>query len=99
MQNLIINLDKLHTTDLGAARIKRNLNLQVDDVVLWCRESVKQADIVIRQGKNWYVYRAGVVITINAYSNVILTNVLWKALSVYKGRKNSNLHYCRLLFW
>lgn len=58
MQNLTINLDKLHTTDFGAVRIKRNLNLLVDDVVLWCQESVKQADVIIGQGKNWYVYRA-----------------------------------------
>jgi ribosomal protein S18 acetylase RimI-like enzyme len=73
VKKLAINLDKLHTTELGAARIKRNLNLQVDDVVLWCQESVKQADIIIGQGKNWYVYRAGVVITINAKSNTIIT--------------------------
>jgi len=32
VQNLNANLDKLHTTDLGAARIKRNLDLQVDKV-------------------------------------------------------------------
>lgn len=73
MQNLTANLDKLHTTDLGAARIKRNLNLQVDDVVLWCKESVKQADIIIGQGKNWYVYKSGVVITLNAQTNTIIT--------------------------
>jgi ribosomal protein S18 acetylase RimI-like enzyme len=73
VQNLTINLDKLHTTDLGAARIKRNLDLRADDVVLWCQESVKQADIIIGQGKYWYVYRAGVVITINAQSNTIIT--------------------------
>jgi len=73
MQNLTTNLDKLHTTDLGAVRIKRNLNLQIDDVVLWCKEFVKQADTVIRQGKNWYVYRSGMVLTINALSNTIIT--------------------------
>ena len=73
MQNLTVDLDKLHITDLGAARIKRNLDLQVDDVVLWCQEFVKQADIIIGQGKNWYVYRSGAVITINAQSNTIIT--------------------------
>lgn len=73
MQNLISSIDKLHTTDLGAARIKRNLNLQIDDVVLWCKEFVEQSDIIIGQGKNWYVYRSGVVITINAQSNTIIT--------------------------
>ncbi len=73
VQNLISNIDKLHTTDLGAARIKRNLNLQIEDVILWCKEFVEQADIIIGQGKNWYVYRSGLVITINARSNTIIT--------------------------
>ncbi len=73
MPYFIVNLDKLHTSDSGAARIKRNLNLQTDDVVLWCKESVKQADIIIGQGKNVYVYKNGVVITINAQSNTIIT--------------------------
>ena len=32
---LLNNLDKLHTTELGAGRIKRNLNLDTNDVVAW----------------------------------------------------------------
>lgn len=73
MQNLMIDLGKLHTTNSGAARIKRNLNLQVEDVVLWCQEFVKQADIIIGQGKYLYVYRSGVVITISPQNNTIIT--------------------------
>lgn len=73
MQNSIIDLDKLHTTELGEVRIKRNLSIQADDVVLWCKEFVKQADIIIGQGKNLYAYKNGVVITINAKSNTIIT--------------------------
>ena len=34
---LIRNLDKLHTTKLGVGRIKKNLLLDVDHVVKWCR--------------------------------------------------------------
>jgi len=67
------NLDKLHTTTMGSERIKRNLNLQTDDVVAWCKDAVKQADIIIGQGKNWYVYSGGVVITINSHSYTIIT--------------------------
>ena len=73
MNNLIENLNKLHTTQMGMKRIKRNLNLQTDDVILWCEEAVKQAEIMIRQGKNWYVYRSGAVITINAHSYTLIT--------------------------
>jgi len=67
------SIDKIHTTQMGAERIKRNLALQTDDVVLWCKEAVKRADAIIRQGKNWYVYWDGVAITINAHSHTIIT--------------------------
>ena len=67
------NIEKLHTTQSGADRVKRNLNLQTDDVVTWCKDIAQQADIIIGQGKNWYVYKSGVVITVNARSYTIIT--------------------------
>ena len=73
MDSLPENIDKLHTTQLGAERIKRNLKLACDDVILWCKEAVKSADIIIGQGKNWYAYRGGDVITINARSYTVIT--------------------------
>ena len=73
MSDLTQNIDKIHTTPMGAERIKRNLNLQTDDVVPWCKNAVQQADIIIRRGKNWYAYGGGVVITINAHSYTIIT--------------------------
>ncbi len=71
--SLTENIDKIHTTPMGAERIKRNLKLQAGDIVAWCQEAVKQADIIIRSGKNWYVYGKGVVITINAHSYTVIT--------------------------
>jgi len=73
MSDLIKNLDKIHTTELGMVRIKKNISLQTEDVITWCKEAVKKADIIIGQGKNWYVYRGGLVITINAHSYTIIT--------------------------
>ena len=73
MSNLIDNPDKLHTTALGAERIKHNLNLQTQDIVQWCMDTVEQADIITRHGKNWYVYFKGAVITVNAHSYTIIT--------------------------
>lgn len=71
---LLNNLDKLHTTELGVVRIKRNLSLETDDVVEWCREKIKlpNAEIVCR-GKNYYVKIDGCVITVNAHSFTIIT--------------------------
>lgn len=71
---LISNLDKLHTTDLGIERIKRNLSLNVDDVVSWCREKIKDPNaLIVRRGKNWYAAIDQCVITVNAYSYTIIT--------------------------
>ena len=71
---LLNNIAKLHTTELGAVRIKRNLSLEYDDVVAWCREKVLSSEAVIeRKGKNWYITVDECVITVNAYSYTIIT--------------------------
>jgi ribosomal protein S18 acetylase RimI-like enzyme len=71
---MVIDAIRLHTTELGEKRIRRNINLHDgEDVVQWCKEAVRQADLIIGQGKNRYVYRKGVVVTINAQSNTIIT--------------------------
>ena len=73
MNDLIQNTEKLHTTELGAIRIQKNLGIDADDIVEWCKETIKQANIIIGQGKNWYAYGNGIVITVNAHSNTIIT--------------------------
>lgn len=71
---LLNNLELVHTTDLGVMRIKRNLSLTADDVVEWCKDRISSANAVIsRNGKNWYVSVDGCVITVNAYSYTIIT--------------------------
>ena len=44
---LLKNVDKLHTTELGLERIKRNLSLDTGDVVDWCKTRIKSAHAVI----------------------------------------------------
>ncbi|NMM64636.1 DUF3781 domain-containing protein [Clostridium sp. P21] len=71
---LIQNLDKLHTTELGVGRIKKNLFLNVDNVVKWCSDKILDSNATIaRKGKNWYVTIDNCEITINAYSYTIIT--------------------------
>jgi hypothetical protein len=71
---LISNLDKLHTTDLGVVRIKKNLSLDLDDVISWCREKIEnQNALITRKGKNWYINIDDCEITVNAYSYTIIT--------------------------
>lgn len=74
MKDLLDNISKIHTTELGKIRISKNLCLQNEDVVEWCKTKIldKNAQIT-RQGKNWYVVIGNVKITINANSYTIIT--------------------------
>lgn len=49
---LLKNLDKLHTTELGVERIKRNLFLDTDDVVVWCKAKIELVKAVDEFCKN-----------------------------------------------
>ena len=71
---LLSNVDKIHTTEMGIDRIKKNLKLDVEDVVSYCRKKVMDKNSKIyKQGKNWYVEIDHIKITINSYSYTIIT--------------------------
>ena len=71
---LLHHLDRLHTTELGKDRIKRNLSLDIDDVVDWCKAKTNSANAMItKRGKNWYVNVDNCIITINASCYTIIT--------------------------
>ena len=72
--DLLNNLDKVHTTEMGVGRIKRNIEVDVDDIVAYCIDKIKQENAVIeRKGKNYYVSVDGIIITVNASSYTIIT--------------------------
>lgn len=71
--DLLTSLDRIHTTELGVERIRKNINLDITDVIVWSKQKIKNAKNIIRKGKNWYVYADGVVLTINAHSFTIIT--------------------------
>ena len=72
--DLLSNIDKIHTTVLGVERIKRNLCLDVEDIVIWCKQKIQDENSsIIRKGKNWYIYTDNSVITVNAHSYTIIT--------------------------
>jgi len=66
-----IDANKLHTTDLGKARIKRNIGLDIDEVIAWCKRT--DFNNIEQKGKNWYVYADDFVLTINAKGHTIIT--------------------------
>lgn len=78
-KELINNIDKVHTTELGIERIKRNLNLERDDVVQYCVELIEDnSSTVTKKGKNYYVNSHNTEITVNSSSFTIITAHLKK---------------------
>lgn len=71
---LVDNIDKLHTTEMGVDRIRRNLKLENADVVGYCKDLIMdEACLIYRQDKNWYCEIGNIKITVNAYSYTIIT--------------------------
>lgn len=74
------NIDKIHTTEMGIDRIKRNLKLDTSDVVEYCKNLILDINCnIYRQGKNWYCENENIRITVNAYSYTIITAHISKA--------------------
>lgn len=73
MNDLLLNIDKLHTTKKGIDRIKKNLKIN-GDVVCFCKNKIldKRCNIY-KLGKNWYCSISGVKIVVNSYSYTIIT--------------------------
>ena len=72
--NLFDHMEEVHTTAMGIQRIKKNLSLDVENVVDWCKEKIQQSNAVIsKKGKNWYVDVDGCIITVNTTSYTIIT--------------------------
>lgn len=73
-QILLDNLEQLHTTKMGIDRIKHNIDINVDDVILYCKNKILDKDCnIYKQGKNWYCEVDNIKITINSYSYTIIT--------------------------
>ena len=76
---LLSSIDKIHTTEMGIDRIKKNLKLNTDDVVEFCKNKILDKNCnIYKQGKNWYCEIDNIKITINSYSYTIITAHLIK---------------------
>lgn len=73
-KDLLLNIDKIHTTEMGVSRIKRNLKLDIDDVVEYCKNKILNKNCsVYRKGKNWCCEIDSIRITVNIRSYTIIT--------------------------
>ena len=76
---LLLNINKIHTTAMGVDRIKKNLQLDTNDVIEYCKNKILDKNCnIYKQGKNWYCEIDDVKITINSYSYTIITAHLLK---------------------
>jgi hypothetical protein len=71
---LLQNMHKIHTTEMGVIRIKKNLKIDNKDVVKFLKNKIlDKSCIIYKQGKNWYCEIDNIKITINSYSYTIIT--------------------------
>ncbi len=74
MNDLIKNIDKVHTTKMGIERLEKNLQIETPDIVEWCKEKIlSEFASIERIGKNWYINIDNYRIAVNAYSYTIIT--------------------------
>lgn len=73
-EELLANLDKFHTTDLGKVRLQKHLLLREENPVLWAKGFIQRSETKIsHKGKNFYVSDNHIMLTINASSYTIIT--------------------------
>lgn len=81
-QLLIDNISKLHTTDIGAKKIKTNLKIDIDNkeyLVEYCKKYILDNNShIYQQEQNCYVVTSGIKITINLNKYTIITANLIK---------------------
>ena len=76
---LLSSIYKIHTTEMGIDRIKKNLKLNTNDVVEFCKNKILDKNCnIYKPGKNWYCEIDNIKITINSYSYTIITAHLIK---------------------
>ena len=72
--DLLVNINKIHTTEMGLSRISHNLNISKNGLIEWCKQQIVQpSSIISRKGKNWYISINKNVFTVNAHSYTIIT--------------------------
>lgn len=80
-QILLDNLDKLHTTKMGIERIKKNLNIDIENITSYCKSKIIDKNSkVYKKGKNYYCEINNIKITINSYSYTITTAHILKMI-------------------
>lgn len=76
MDNQQTIIDNLHTTPMGAERVRNNIGIPGNiDVIAWARKVISAApkSSIIRRGKNWYITNDRFILTVNGQSFTLIT--------------------------
>lgn len=73
MEELIKNINKIHTTEMGVTRIKKNLNINSDVVEYVKNIILNEFSTITKIGKNYYITYKNIIITVNIHSYTIIT--------------------------
>lgn len=72
-EQLLLNLDKLSSTKLGLQRVRKNISLESEEVIQFCKEKIeKEVAKIEKVGKNYYIKIDSVEITVNANTFTII---------------------------
>ena len=70
---LLSNIDKIHTTLLGSERIKKNININDNEIEYIKKIILDKESIIYKKGKNYYCEINNIKITINSYNYCVIT--------------------------
>ncbi|MBR2679141.1 MAG: DUF3781 domain-containing protein [Bacilli bacterium] len=71
---LLNNIDKIHTTELGIKRLRNNLEINNEDIINYLKKKIINDNSKIsKKGKNYYCEIDNIIITINSYNYCIIT--------------------------
>ena len=73
-EEFLLNIDNINVTPEGRIRIKESLNLNLEDVVEYCKNKISDKNCKIsREGKNWICITDDIKILVNACSYMIVS--------------------------
>ncbi|WP_314231851.1 DUF3781 domain-containing protein [Solobacterium moorei] len=72
-EEFLLNIDNMNTTPEGLIRIKESLNSDIEDVVEYCKNKIRDKNCKIsREGKNWICITDDIKIIVNACGYTII---------------------------
>lgn len=73
-ENVISNIDKVHTTRLGKERIVNNIKIDENDIVDYLKNKIQDDKCnIFKRGKNYYCDIDDLRITLNSFNYCIIT--------------------------